>query len=145
VKAIKNAAVELVDKLQEADRQAEIERLAWLAEEEKRRQEEDHRRVQQSIKDSQSQLVEIIQAWSDVMNLERFFQEANGRALCLPAHARDAVLERLKLAREFAGTQNPLDFFLGWKTPIERYQPLSTRTAGADVNEYEDYIVDPKP
>ena len=117
VKAIKNAAVALVDKLQEAERQAEIERLAWLAQEEKRRQEEDRRQVQQSIKESQSQLVQIIQAWADVMNLERFFQEVNDRAQCLPAHERDAVLERLELAREFAGTQNPLDFFLRWKTP----------------------------
>lgn len=26
-------------------------------------------------------------------------------------------------AREFLGTQDPLDFFLAWKTPVERYQP----------------------
>jgi hypothetical protein len=144
VRAIKNAAVALVDKLQEAECQAEIERLAWLAEEENRRQEEDRRQVQQSIKESQAQLVQIIQAWSDVMNLERFFQEVNDRAQCLPPHERDAVLERLKLAREFAGTQNPLDFFLRWKTPKERYQPLSTRTAGEDVNKNEDDVVDPQ-
>ncbi len=37
------------------------------------------------------------------------------------------VLERLRLAREFVGTQDPLDFLRGWKTPLERYVPLSQR------------------
>lgn len=30
--------------------------------------------------------------------------------------------ERLRLAREFLGNQDPLEFFLAWKTPDERYQ-----------------------
>ncbi len=71
VKALEEAAVELVEKLNEAARQAEIERLERLAAEQRRRQEEDRRRVQQSFKDSQAQLVQIIQAWADVMNVER--------------------------------------------------------------------------
>ena len=37
------------------------------------------------------------------------------------------MLERLRLAWEFVGTQDPLDFFRGWKTPLERYVPLSLR------------------
>jgi hypothetical protein len=41
----------------------------------------------------------------------------------LPETDRAPVLERLKLAREFLGTQDPLDFFLSWKTPVERYRP----------------------
>ena len=127
IKGIQSAAVELVERLQEADRQAEIARLKQLAEEEKYRQEEDRRRVQQSIKDSQTQLFEVIKAWSDVMNVERFLQGVQDRAIDLPADERDTVLERLKLARDFIGTQNPLDFFLSWKTPLERYRPLSVR------------------
>lgn len=59
------------------------------------------------------------------MNVERFLQEVHAHAQALPADERNAVLDRLKLAREFLGSQNPLDFFLSWKTPTERYQPLS--------------------
>jgi len=33
------------------------------------------------------------------------------------------VLERLRLAHGFLGSQGPLDFFLAWKTPEERYAP----------------------
>jgi uncharacterized damage-inducible protein DinB len=117
----------LVERLQEADRQAEIARLKQLAEEERHRQEEDRRRVQQSIKDSLAQLFEVIKAWSDVMNVERFLQGVQDQAMDLPAEERAPVLERLKLAREFIGMQNPLDFFLSWETPQERYRPLSSR------------------
>jgi hypothetical protein len=134
VKALEEAAVDLVEKLNEAERQAEIERLERLAAEERRRQEEDRRRVQQSIKDSQAQLVQIIQAWADVVNVERFLQGVHDRAAALPGDERDAVLERLKLAREFLGSQDPLDFFLAWKTPLERYQPLSTQVADVDAD-----------
>lgn len=125
VKAIENAAVDMVEKLHEAARLAEIERQKQLAVEEKWRQEEDRRKVQQSIADSQAQLRQIIQAWSDVMNVERFLQGVQDRAHNLPTDERSPVLERLKLAREFVGTQNPLEFFLAWRTPLERYQPLS--------------------
>ena len=127
VKCIETAAIELVEKLIDADRRAEIARLQRLAEEEQRRQEEDRRRVQQSIKDSHAHLGQIIQAWSDVMNVERFLQGVQDRASNLPAAEREAVLDRLTLARDFVGTQNPLDFFLSWKTPLDRYQPLALR------------------
>jgi hypothetical protein len=40
---------------------------------------------------------------------------------------REPVLERLQLAREFIGAQDPLDFFRSWKTPSERYKPLAER------------------
>jgi hypothetical protein len=128
VKAIERAAVELVEKLKEADCQAERVRLQRLAEEEQRRREEDLRQIQQSAKDSQAHLHQIIRDWAEAANIERFFQGVYDRASDLPVDARQLVLERLKLARDFIGTQNPLDFFLSWKTPDERYVPLSARS-----------------
>lgn len=129
VKAIEAAAIDLVEKLKEADRQAEIAHQKWLVEQEKRRQEVDRCHVQQSIKDSHAQLGQIMHAWSGVMNVESFLQGIEDRASNLPAEERGAVLDRLKLARRFVGTQNPLDFFLAWKTPLERYQPLAMRVS----------------
>jgi hypothetical protein len=83
VKVFEETAVDLVKKLNEAARQAEIEHQEWLAAEERRRQEEDRRRVQQSVKDSQAQLAQIIQSWADVMNVERFLQGVQDRATAL--------------------------------------------------------------
>ncbi len=128
VKSIEDAAVELVGKLEEADRKAEIARLERLAADEKRRREEDRRRAEQSVQDSQEHLRQIIQQWSNVMNVERFLAGVEQRAAESPECDRGQVLERLKLAREFLGTQDPLDFFLSWKTPVERYRPLYSNT-----------------
>ena len=123
VETIEAAAPDLVAKLEEAERQAEVRRQQWLEEEERRRREEDRRRVEQSIADSKSELRQVIERWSDVMSIERFLGGVEQRADVLPESERGKVLERLALARAFLGTQDPLDFFRSWKTPEERYTP----------------------
>ena len=128
VKTIEDGASELVKLLEEAARQAEIDRIKRMEEAERRRQEEDKRRIQQSIKESKSHLGEIIQSWGGVITVEHFLENVEGRAKLLPADESQRVMERLKLARDFLGTQNPLDFFMAWKTPSERYQPLASRS-----------------
>lgn len=124
VEAIEAAAPQLVAKLEEADRQAEIWRQQWLAEEERQQRDEDRRRVQQSIDESRAELRQAIEQWSDVTSVERFLAGVRQRAESLPAKDRGHVLERLALARAFLGTQDPLEFFRGWKTPEERYTSL---------------------
>ena len=116
-----------IEKLQEAERQSEIWRQERLAEEERRRQEDDRRNIAQSIKESRDQLEQVIQAWSKVISLEQFFRGVEDRAQPLSEVERESVLDRLQLAREFVGSQNPLDFFRAWQTPVERYVPLSMR------------------
>ncbi|TGU95023.1 hypothetical protein EN794_025635 [Mesorhizobium sp. M00.F.Ca.ET.151.01.1.1] len=123
VQSVEGAAVELIGMLEEADRQAEVERIEREAAEERRRREEDGRRVEQSIQDSKDHLGQVIQQWSNVMGVERFLAGVEQRAHDLPYDDRTAVLERLRLARDFLGTQDPLDFFRSWKTPDERYRP----------------------
>ena len=135
VKAVESAEPVIVERLQEAQRQAEIWRLQRIAEEKQRRHEEDQRRIQQSKKDSHAQLLQVIQSWSDVMNLENFFVGVQNMAATLPKSEKSVVIERLKLARQFVGTQNPLDFFASWKTPTERYQPMVQVDAGEDGQE----------
>lgn len=131
VKSIEGEVASMTEKMQEAERQAEIWRLERLAEEERRRQEDDQRRIALSLKESREQLEQVIQAWSQVIRLEEFFRSVQDRAQPLPESERRVVLERLRLAREFVGTQDPLDFFRAWKTPIERYVPLPQRTRDA--------------
>ncbi|AWJ87763.1 hypothetical protein TSH58p_30080 (plasmid) [Azospirillum sp. TSH58] len=124
VQAIEEAAADLVGKLEEADRRAEIAHQEWLAAQEKRRREDDRRRVEQSVRESQEHLLQIIQQWSHVVEVERFLAGVEARIADLPADGRALVMDRLRLARAFLGTQNPLDFFLSWKTPGERYHPV---------------------
>ncbi|MCF8152463.1 MAG: hypothetical protein K9J80_17180, partial [Sulfuritalea sp.] len=138
VKSIESEVAPIIEKLQEAERQAEIWRLERLAEEERRRQEDDWRCIALSVKESREQLEQVIQAWSNVIRLEEFFRGVEDRAQHLPESEHRDVLERLRLAREFVGTQEPLDFFRGWKTPLERYVPLSNRSPGTQPTQADD-------
>ncbi|TFE94137.1 hypothetical protein B5M44_23870 [Shinella sumterensis] len=124
VKALEAAAVALVAQLEEADRKAEIARREREAAEERRRREEDQRRIQQSFKESRDHLGQVIQQWAEIMNIEQFLRGVEDHAANLSRDERRQVLERLSLARNFLGNQNPLEFFMSWKTPTERYQPL---------------------
>jgi hypothetical protein len=93
---------------------------------------EDRRRIAQSIEESSDELNEVIQEWARVTSLEQFFKRVETHARDLPEDHRQEVLKRLALAREFVGTQDPMDFFCSWKTPVERYVPLAMRTPGSE-------------
>lgn len=129
MKSIKSSTEELVNMIKEAERQAELQRQKWAAEHERWKQEEDRRQVAQSIKESREQLNQVIQGWARVVSLEQFFEGVQSRAQNLPEEQQQEVLKRLKLSRDFVGTQDPLDFFRSWKTPVERYVPLSMQTS----------------
>jgi hypothetical protein len=131
MKSIVNSAEVVVEKAKVAEREAEIRRQEWEERLERSRQEEDRRRVAESIKESREQLSKVIENWARVVNLEQFFGGIEKHVQGLPEEQRPEMLKRLALAREFVGTQDPMDFFRSWKTPVERYTPLSMRQSGA--------------
>ena len=53
----------------------------------------------------------MIQEWPRVMSLERFFGEVENHARHLPEEHQQEVQKRLAMARDFVGTQDPMDFF----------------------------------
>ena len=131
VKSIKHSTEALVEMVKAEERQAEIRHREWEEQKERWRKEEDQRRVAESIKQSREQLAGVIADWARVVSLEQFFSGVQSRAQELPEEQRQEVLKRLALAREFVGTQDPLDFFRSWKTPVERYMPLSMQQVAA--------------
>lgn len=138
VKSIESSTDVVVEKVKEAQREAETRRREWEAEQEKRRQEEDRRRIARSIEESRDELDEVIQEWARIMSLEQFFNRVESHARDLPEDERQEALKRLALAREFVGTQDPMDFFRSWKTPVERYVPLAMQTPGSEQEEGEE-------
>jgi hypothetical protein len=72
-----SSAISTVLEFQELARRpivAQIEHQNYLADEEKRRREEDQRRIEKSIKDSQEHLSQIIKKWSEVLSVEGFLR-----------------------------------------------------------------------
>jgi hypothetical protein len=129
VKSIKNSTDMLQSEIQAAEQRADARRREWEAQQERWRHEEDVQQVAKSIQDSTEQLNQIIQSWAVVIAIEQFLRGVEERASSLSGTQREAVQERLRLAREFIGEQNPLKLFLSWKTPNERYVPLGMRPA----------------
>ena len=123
-KEIRGAIPVIVEKAEEARRQAEIRHQEWLAAEDRRKRQEDRRRTDESTKASKEALGKVIDRWKDRMAVERFFEELSHAIDVAPEPERTELVERLRLAMEFMGTADPLDFFRGWKTPREIYQPL---------------------
>jgi len=64
------------------------------------------------------------------VSIEQFLKGVEERASHFSQTKRETVQERLRLAREFIGAQDPLEFFLSWKSAGERYVPLAVRKGG---------------
>jgi len=129
VQSIENSTGLMGKEIIEAEQRAKARRRDLEQQQARWKREEDERRIADSIKESREQLAQAIQSWTTVMSIEQFFKGVEERANALPEAERIQVLERLQLAWEFIGTQNPFEFFSSWKTPSERYLPLSKRTS----------------
>lgn len=138
VKSVENSTEVLLEKVKEEERLADVRRKEWEAQQGQWRQEEDSRRTAASVEKSREQLAQVIEEWARAVSLEQFFAGIESRSQNLSEEQRKEVLNRLNLAREFVGTQNPLDFFRSWKTPLERYVPLSMRTSPSEQTEEEE-------
>jgi dsDNA-specific endonuclease/ATPase MutS2 len=106
--------------VEEGERQAEIERQKWEAQQEIWRREEEERQAAQALKESREELLQIIDRWGRANRIEQFFRDAEQRAAGLSENDRFRLLDRLKLAREMVGSVDALDRFLAWRAPEER-------------------------
>jgi hypothetical protein len=123
VTSMQGLTEELAVRLVEADRKAERDRLAWEAAQDRMRRKEDVAQIQKSHTQSHQQLEQILASWAKVKSLERFFEGVEAEIGALPVAEQAHLRERLDLARGFVGSQDPLDFFRAWQTPLERYTP----------------------
>lgn len=123
VETLESFAPELVRLLEAADHRAELERIELERKAEQARRDEDRRLVSKSFDDSRAGLATVIERWTKAMSVEQFLAGVEARAAELPEEERGRVGERLSLARELLGSQDPLDFIRDWRTPDELYRP----------------------
>jgi dGTP triphosphohydrolase len=127
VKLVEDSVEVMRKEIIEAEQRAEVRRREWEDQHARWERERDQQQIAHSIKESREQLAQVIQSWATIMNIEQFLKGVEERAIALPEAQREQLLDRLQLAREFIGTQDPLEFFNSWKTPSERYMPLAKR------------------
>jgi hypothetical protein len=133
VKSIESSSEVVQKEIEEAEHRAQLRRQESEAQHERWRREDDQRQIAKSISDSRDQLNQVIQAWAKAVSIEQFLKGVEERASNLSNAQRETVQDRLRLAREFIGVQDPLEFLLSWKSPGERYVPLAARKAGESL------------
>ncbi len=117
---LERAVVDIAKLVEEGQRQAEIERKKWEAQQEEWRKEREIQRAAEARKASEKELLHIIAAWAESNRIEQFFKDAERQAGELNDADRAKLLERLRLARELMGSVRAIDYFLDWKSPDER-------------------------
>lgn len=120
VRELEKATVEIAQLVEEGERQAEIERQRWKAQQEQWRREEEARRAAKALKDSKEEILQIIAAWAEAKRIEEFFADAERRLGELSAEERERGLERLGRARGLTGSTDALEQFSAWRAPEER-------------------------
>ncbi|MGC4409955.1 MULTISPECIES: hypothetical protein [Rhizobium] len=105
-----------------ADEAAEKRRQEWEAERERSRRREDQRKKAEALLESQKQLAQIIEQWTKVMGVERFFREAENRLAKVSDDRRPHLETRMALARKMVGDTDPFQFLASWLAPEERYR-----------------------
>lgn len=121
IKELEQAAIDIARLVEEAERKAAIERQRWEAEQEKWRREQAERRAAEALKESKAELLRIVDRWVESNHIERFFQDIERRAATLSETEKLRLFERVKIARELAGSTDAFDHFLKWRSPDERY------------------------
>jgi len=136
--ATKSIAAEQRERLAKAEEEQARWRAEMEAEQERQARRTDLAKVRESETASARELEEIIHAWGRRQNLEMFFDRVGEAAAQLSAGELQQVSARLKLARDSLGSIDPLQRFLEWKTPLERYQPRYSHLSGEhDTNSRE--------
>ena len=120
VKELEGAVPALLQRREEAEKEATIERARWLEECRDRERQEQVRLRAEAIKASRQQLLVLVDDWALARSIESFFEDAEHRALSRPAAEQEALRERLRQARAMLGGVDALDRFHEWKSPDER-------------------------
>jgi hypothetical protein len=122
IQAIRRSTPELISRVVEAEAERERLREQLRLDQEKWCRDEDRACVRAAKEESRKDLDRIVQAWAKATNLELFFRGVQERSLELSEEDQEQVLSRLALARECLSSRDPLEVFLSWKAPQERYR-----------------------
>ena len=124
VSALPAFAIKVGEQLRAAEQAWQLKLKEWDEAEERRLREEDLRKVKASQEESRKHLERIIADWARAISLEQFFGGIEARVATLPEDEARPIMQRLELARGFVGSLDPMQFFLAWRTPLERHRPI---------------------
>ncbi len=125
---LESAAPTIAKRVEEGERQAEVERkraeaerLEWQRRMEEERRQEVLRRRAQAIEESRKDLLRAADAWAQARQVEAFLADAERRTVALEREAdRTAAAAQLQRAREVFGRVDSLSLLRSWRRPEDR-------------------------
>ena len=111
VRELEKSTIEVARLVEDGERQVELERQRWAAQQEQWRREEAEKRAAKALNDSKEELLEIIETWATSLRLEGFFSDAERKLQSLAEDQRVCTMERLQRARKLIGSTDALDPF----------------------------------
>lgn len=119
VRELEREALAIATRVEEANHQAELERLRWEEAHRKLLEEQAQKRRAKAINDSRDQLLNIISEWTTAKQIEAFLVDAEQRACALAMDARAEAMDRIQQARRLIGGTDALERLKSWKAPSE--------------------------
>jgi hypothetical protein len=120
IRELERSAAPIAALVEEAERQAEIQRQKWEEQTRKWELAERERRQRENQKKSTEELLAIVDAWSLAKRIEGFFQDIETRAASSEDGERQRTLERVAQARVLLGGIDASRRFSEWKSAEER-------------------------
>ncbi len=121
IRELEVVAPELQAKLEEAERQAETERVRWEQEREQAKLEAERAWKAKARADARVDLLRAISSWDEARRIVDFFEAVEREAEHLGDEQRAWMLDRLDKARQLVGGIDGLEVLRHWRAPEERY------------------------
>ena len=119
IRFLKNSIPELLQVKDRLRLEAEQRAREWEALKQKWAIEKEQKIVADALVQSTTHINEIIDAWDKASKLNGFFNEVARRIAETNDPQKEQLLERVRLAKELAGTVDPLEHMANWRTPNE--------------------------
>jgi hypothetical protein len=119
VKELEADASEMVKRIEEGERRAEIHRKEQEVRLRELEREMAQRKLERATEESRKEIFEIIKDWGLGKRIEEFLEEVSKQAALLEDTERRPIIERLEKARELLGGVDALKRLRSWRAPSE--------------------------
>jgi hypothetical protein len=106
--------------LEQAERDAEVQRQHWEAQSREIARQQEERRRAEALKTSRDQLLAIVERWALARRIEEFFHDVEQNAGRFGEDERARLSARLGVARQLLGGLDVLRHFSVWQSPADR-------------------------
>jgi hypothetical protein len=106
--------------LEQAEREAEVQRQHWEAQSREIARQQQERRRAEALKASRDQLLAIVERWALARRIDEFFRDLEQNMGRIGDHDRASFVARLSTARQMLGGIDPLRHFSLWQSPADR-------------------------